>query len=161
MTIQDEPNTSQEPDPGASSPPVTRHRKTWWDRIRRKRSRSRVLLILIGGIFQQASPTALIVGGAILALARLLQTWSYGHLHKASRTNPNRPDEVTRSGPYAHVRNPILLGSTGSDIGFLIMAGNPYIFAAYAVAILPIHFIRIIILEEPHLKREYGEAYER
>jgi protein-S-isoprenylcysteine O-methyltransferase Ste14 len=131
-----------------------------WYSIRRKRSRARILFILLGLVFQQATPITLAVGGGVLVLARALQIWSYGHLDKASRTNPHRPDAVTTSGPYAFVRNPIMLGSSFSDVGFLVMAGNPIVLGLYVFLILPLHALRVTRMEEPHLLKEYGEAYE-
>ena len=130
-------------------------------RLRRKRSRARALFIAAGFILQAATPLTLALGGGVLLLARGLQVWSYGHLDKATRTSGNRPPTVTTSGPYAIVRNPIMYGSALSDLGFLMMAGQPVLVAIYIITMFPMHAWRVIRLEEPFLLNEYGEEYER
>ncbi|MCZ6602699.1 MAG: isoprenylcysteine carboxylmethyltransferase family protein [Planctomycetota bacterium] len=130
-------------------------------RLRRKRSRSRSLFIAAGFILQAATPLTLAVGGGVLLLARGLQVWSYGHLDKATRTSAHRPPAVTTSGPYAFVRNPIMYGSALSDLGFLLMAGNPVLVALYLITMVPMHAWRVIRVEEPFLLKEYGEEYRK
>lgn len=132
-----------------------------WYRIRRMRSRARALFIVVGFLFHWANPITLAVGGGILFLARTLQVWAYGHLDKASRTTRNLPGSVTTSGPYAFVRNPIMYGSAFSDIGFLTMTGNPILIGLYVIIMAPVHVSRILRLEEPFLRKEYGEGYDR
>jgi protein-S-isoprenylcysteine O-methyltransferase Ste14 len=69
------------------------------------------------------------------------------------------PDAVIRGGLYARSRNPMYLGV------LLIVAGQAVLFAsrpiaAYA-ALLALGFHLIVVLvEEPHLRRKGGEAYE-
>ena len=128
-------------------------------RLRRRRSRARVLFIIIGAVFQTATPWTLAVGGGVLVMARLLQVWSYGHLDKSSRTNPYQPPTITTSGPYAFVRNPIMLGSSFSDMGYLLMAGNWVVLGAYIIIMMPVHAWRVLRVEEPHLLRSFGEPY--
>lgn len=150
--------TPGEPPDGAPEEPRRKKRKSWL-RMRRKRSRARVAFIIAGVVFQMATPWTLAVGGAVLVLARLLQVWSYGHLDKSSRTNPYQPPTITTSGPYAFVRNPIMLGSSFSDIGYLIMAGNWVVLGLYIIIIMPLHAWRVLKVEEPHLLEGFGEPY--
>ena len=136
-------------------------KKRKWPHIRRTRSRVRVLLIVAGMILHRATPWTLAVGGGILLLARALQVWAYGHLDKATRSKRGMPPTVTTSGPYAHVRNPIMYGSALSDIGYLTMAGNPILLGIYIITMAPVHIRRVFRLEEPFLRKEFGESYER
>ena len=132
----------------------------WGLRFRRMRSRIRVRFILAGYLGQWATPLTLAIGGGVLLLARVLQVWAYGHLDKASRTSGHRPPAVTSSGPYAHVRNPIMFGSAFSDVGFLVMTGNPFLLGAYIIIMGPVHVLRILRVEEPFLRKRYGEAFD-
>jgi protein-S-isoprenylcysteine O-methyltransferase Ste14 len=48
-----------------------------------------------------------------------LRIWAAGHLKKTK--------EVTTTGPYAYVKNPLYLGTLLILIGFCLMARNPYL----------------------------------
>ena len=63
-----------------------------------------------------ARPTVprLLVGGAVALAGVLIRAWAAGHIVKK--------DRLTISGPYAHTRNPLYLGSFLIGAGFAIAA---------------------------------------
>ena len=68
-----------------------------------------------------ARPTALSfgLGLAIISLGEVLRFWAAGHLQKN--------EVLTTTGPYAHVKHPLYIGTILVTMGFCIMADNIYI----------------------------------
>ena len=60
-------------------------------------------------LFAEPTPVTIACGAAIAALGLLVRAWASGHLRKMA--------ELTTSGPYAHMRNPLYFGT------FLIVVG--------------------------------------
>ena len=90
-------------------------------------------------------------GIPLIVLGESLRTWAAGHLVKDER--------LTIGGPYAHVRNPLYLGSLLNTVGFLLVLGDwllAAIFLAHAIAI----YLPTVKQEEDYLRRMYGEAFE-
>lgn len=90
-------------------------------------------------------------GIPLVALGESLRTWAAGHLVK--------DETLTVGGPYAHVRNPLYLGSLLNTLGFLVILGDlllAAIFLALAVAV----YLPTVKQEEDYLRRMHGEAFE-
>lgn len=65
----------------------------------------------------QPTPASLIAGGILVAAGEAVRLWASGHLQR------NR--EVTTSGPYAYVRDPLYLGRLLILTGACVMAWGP------------------------------------
>lgn len=82
--------------------------------ILKRLARLRVPLgfMFFGVAYWLASPTpnALALGAAVASIGQVLRIWAAGHIEKGR--------EVTRSGPYRHVRHPLYVGSAIMAIGF-------------------------------------------
>lgn len=90
-------------------------------------------------------------GIPLVVLGEALRTWAAGHLVK--------DESLTVGGPYAHVRNPLYLGSLLNTLGFLVILGDlllAAIFLALAIAI----YLPTVKQEEDYLCRMHGEAFE-
>ena len=94
-----------------------------------------------------------IVTGTILILGgEVIRMWAAGHLRK----NEN----LTVTGPYAYVKNPLYIGSILITTGFCILADNIYILAAATLAFC-FHYIPYKKrVEGERLKRIFGSRYE-
>jgi len=102
-----------------------------------------------------ASPTppSLIAGGIAVAIGELIRLWATGHL--------TRNQEVTTSGPYAYVRDPLYLGRLFLITGFCIMAWG------YALLLLPVGLAVFFLNYMPRKYRKemrrlenlFGETY--
>jgi protein-S-isoprenylcysteine O-methyltransferase Ste14 len=90
-------------------------------------------------------------GLPLILLGEALRTWAAGHLLK--------DEELTVSGPYAHVRNPLYLGSSLSGVGFLVILGDWRLAAAFLVIAIAI-YIPTVKQEEDYLRRMHGQAFE-
>jgi protein-S-isoprenylcysteine O-methyltransferase Ste14 len=111
-----------------------------------------ILLVII-----LARPTvlSLIVGVIIICIGESIRIWAAGHLVR------NR--EVTTSGPYAYLRDPLYLGRLFLLIGFCIMSWG------YSLILLPIglwvfflnYMPRKYRKEMIRLEKRFGEGYKR
>ncbi len=85
-----------------------------------------------------------LAAGVPISLAGLaLRAWAAGHLEK------NR--ELTSSGPYAFVRNPLYIGTLLVAAG-LVVASQRWLLAAIFAAVFLLIYLPVIELEEQHLR---------
>ena len=96
-----------------------------------------------------ATPQKLAIGGVIALLGVLIRAWSTGHIVKNQK--------LTTTGPYAHTRNPLYLGS------FLLALG--FAFAAHWLAMLLVIAFWVAVYgptitrERDYLRSVYGADY--
>ena len=87
---------------------------------------------------------------AVSLLLVLPGLWLRGYASGYVRKNT----ELTTSGPYAHTRNPLYLGSMLIAFGFALAAWNLWIFLALAV-LFAIIYIPTILSEEAFLRSRF------
>ncbi|UCH36173.1 MAG: isoprenylcysteine carboxylmethyltransferase family protein [Armatimonadota bacterium] len=94
-----------------------------------------------------------LAAGTLLALAgEALRFWAAGHLVK---------DQVlTVTGPFAHTRHPLYVGSTLIGIGLCV---GSHIWWSYIlfVVVVAAFYVPTALYEEKRLTRTYGDAYVR
>lgn len=80
--------------------------------------------IIIVVLYYAAKPElAWFIPGAVVAvMGEALRMWAAGHLRKNK--------ELTTTGPYAHVKNPLYIGTLLLTLGYSAMAKNIYIMIA-------------------------------
>ncbi len=96
-------------------------------------------------------PRWILIGAAVAAIGLLIRGASSGHLRKDR--------ELATSGPYAHTRNPLYLGSAFLAAGFAI-AGGSWWAGLLVVAYFGIFYYAVIRNEEQDLHRRFGEAFD-
>ncbi len=101
-------------------------------------------------LFALPTPLTLAIGAAIAFAGLLLRAWASGHIIKN--------DRLATSGPYAHTRNPLYLGS------FLIAAGFA-VAAHWSLLLLVIAFFALVYAptierERQNIRGRFGEAYD-
>jgi protein-S-isoprenylcysteine O-methyltransferase Ste14 len=94
---------------------------------------------------------SLAASAAIVALGVALRAYASGHLRKAS--------ELTTTGPYAHTRNPLYLGSVVIAGGFAV-AARSYWIALALVVIFALVYVPVIRFEEEYLRSQFPEFEE-
>ena len=119
----------------------------WLNRVRTWLPPAFVVLALALSV-----PAWVLWGIPLVVLGEALRTWAAGHLLK--------DEQLTVGGPYAHVRNPLYLGSLLSGIGFLVIVGNWQIAVAFVAASLAI-YLPTVKQEEDYLRRMHGEAFDQ
>ena len=97
----------------------------------------------------------LICGLAMIILGEILRIWATGHLEK----NKN----LTTSGPYGYIKNPMYAGSFIILMGFNMLAINPYIL--YIILVELVAFMLVYIptkrrIESTRLIDKFGTVYE-
>ena len=92
------------------------------------------------------------IGIFFVFLGEIIRIWAAGHLQKN--------EVMTVTGPYAHVKNPLYIGSIFITAGFCIMADNIYLLAA-AFFMFCFHYIPYKKrVEGDRLKKIFGSQYE-
>jgi protein-S-isoprenylcysteine O-methyltransferase Ste14 len=102
-------------------------------------------------------PLTLAVGGAVAVLGLLLRAWASGHIRKNA--------ELAVSGPYAHTRNPLYLGSFVLGLGFTVAASSSLwlflmlggLFASLFLGI----YLPVMHVEATTLAELFGDDYRR
>ena len=102
-------------------------------------------------------PSTLAAGGTVALLGLALRAWASGHIRKNS--------ELAISGPYAHTRNPLYLGSLVMGLGFTVAAsGTWWMFlllgGLFATLFLGI-YLPVMRVEAATLESLFGEHYKR
>jgi protein-S-isoprenylcysteine O-methyltransferase Ste14 len=91
---------------------------------------------------------SLMEGSVLIVLGLALRGVASGHLRKNA--------EVTTSGPYAYLRNPLYLGSLIAAAGFAVAARDMWLAAAMFVFFLAVYF-PVIFSEEAWLRANFPE----
>jgi protein-S-isoprenylcysteine O-methyltransferase Ste14 len=103
-----------------------------------------------------ARPTwpSLAAGGAIALFGLALRAWAAGHLAKYER--------LSTSGPFAHLRNPLYVGTLTVGVGFAV-AGAHLGIGLLLVAFFVLLYLPVIEEEESYLRKKFPDfaAYER
>jgi protein-S-isoprenylcysteine O-methyltransferase Ste14 len=120
----------------------------------RKKARFQVALLLgiILLVFSHTKDDVMRMGIPFVFLGELLRIWANGHIKKSQ--------ELTTSGPYAYVRNPLYLGTSIIVLGFCIISRN-IILSFIALICFSLLYRNKILSEEKDLKHKFGEEYER
>ncbi|HET7439916.1 MAG TPA: isoprenylcysteine carboxylmethyltransferase family protein [Terriglobales bacterium] len=118
-----------------------------WPSIAR-RIRVPVGFIFAVGYLWLARPTgSSIAVGAVIAVPGLwLRGLASGHIEKN--------EQLTTSGPYAHTRNPLYLGSLILAAAFAVAARSPWIVLLMALIFIGI-YLPVIQSEEDFLRRTF------
>jgi protein-S-isoprenylcysteine O-methyltransferase Ste14 len=100
-----------------------------------------------------AKPTAVSIlsGTALVVPGLALRALASGHVQKN--------EQLTTSGPYAHTRNPLYLGSLMLAAGFALAARSWWIAGALVVFFLVI-YIPVIRAEEAFLRQRFPQFEE-
>jgi protein-S-isoprenylcysteine O-methyltransferase Ste14 len=129
--------------------------KPYADRVARLRVPCGFLLVAAFAWFAAPTPGSLAIGLPVAAAGLLLRGWAAGHLAKNER--------LATSGPYAHVRNPLYIGTLTVAAGLAICSREPLLAALFG-AVFALVYLPAIELEEQHLRKlfpEYAQYAER
>src|ERR1700704_1236161 len=112
--------------------------------------------LLVAAFLWWSSPTwRSLAWGVPVAFAGLaLRAWASGHLEK------NR--ELSTSGPYSYVRNPLYIGTLAVAAGFVI-ASRQWGLGVLFAAVFLLVYLPVVELEEQHLRKLFPAYadYER
>ena len=123
-----------------------------WSRVAR---RIRVPLGFVFAVlyFWLARPTwrSIALGSVVIAPGLLIRALASGHVRKN--------EALATSGPYAHTRNPLYLGSLLIGVGFAVAARSEWVGIALVVMFFAI-YLPVIRGEEAFLRQRFPEFEE-
>ena len=114
-----------------------------------------VYALLVILILHARRPNALsaALGLTPIVLGQAIRIWACGHLVKNKR--------LTTSGPYAHVKNPLYLGTILITAGFCVFTRLWWMLLVVAVGFFLYYLPRKKKIEGDRLRQIYGEAWDR
>jgi protein-S-isoprenylcysteine O-methyltransferase Ste14 len=124
-------------------------------------------LVVIGSLFtdQVLALPALVpgalgrsIGAVLLASGLALWSWSIA-LFKGRGVPVNPPRELIAVGPYAWVRNPMLLGFFAAFLGLGFLLHSVALVFVWTPAFVVLNLIELKLVEEPELERRIGAIY--
>ena len=101
--------------------------------------------------FARPGPRSILLGAFVGALGLLIRAYAAGYLHKQ--------EVLTVTGPYAHTRNPLYLGSAVLAVGAAI-ATRSWISASILLLYFAIFYSMVMRREEKELRLKHGAAFE-
>ena len=102
-----------------------------------------------------------LVGGVPVALGGVLCGWCILCFVKAKGTPVpiNPPTSLVIDGPYAWSRNPMVTGVFAGLFGAGCLLHSIGIVAFTTLAYVLLHILELKLLEEPNLRKRYGESF--
>lgn len=127
-----------------------------------------LLLVVLGSLFTDGvlALPALVPGAlggsiGIVLLAAGLALWGWCIALFRGRGVPvNPPRELVAVGPYAWVRNPMLLGFLVAFVGLGFVLHSVSLVLIWTPAFVILNVIELKLVEEPGLERRLGATYE-
>lgn len=105
------------------------------------------------------SEVRLKAGGLCLVLTGLgVRAWAAGSAGRHTRSAKVEGSKLATGGPYAHVRNPIYLGSIILGIGMVLLIGDRRLLAPCALTFLGL-YSGLIPAEEDFLSQQFPDEY--
>jgi protein-S-isoprenylcysteine O-methyltransferase Ste14 len=106
---------------------------------------------------------ALALPGAVLIAAGLaLVVWTialFGTVGKGTLAPWDPTSRLVVRGPYRHVRNPMISGVLGILLGEAVLLGSVPLLVWFGL-VLAVNAVYMPLVEEPGLRRRFGEDYE-
>ncbi len=129
--------------------------KAYADAVAKLRVPAGFVLVAAFLYFADPTPKSLSIGVSVALGGLMIRGWAAGHLEK------NR--QLAMSGPYAHLRNPLYLGTLIVALGFVIAARRWELGLLFALVFGGV-YLPVIELEEQHLRElfpGYGDYASR
>jgi protein-S-isoprenylcysteine O-methyltransferase Ste14 len=120
-----------------------------------------VPLLILGGDLDLAAPLLVAVGAALIAAGAALWAWTVSLFTTVGRGTLAPWDPTRRlvvSGPYRHVRNPMITGVVTVLLGEALVFGSVGLLA-WALAFFLVNAAWFVLVEEPGLVERFGEDY--
>ena len=127
-----------------------------------------VTLVVPAAIVRQNRPVevrwALALPGAVLIAAGLaLVVWTialFGTVGKGTLAPWDPTSRLVVRGPYRHVRNPMISGVLGILLGEAVLLGSVPLLVWFGL-VFAVNAVYMPLVEEPGLRRRFGEDYEK
>ena len=127
--------------------------KRYAETVARTRVTAGFVIAALFALLSEPTIHSLGLGASVAPLGMFLRGWAAGHLEKNQR--------LTTSGPFAHLRNPLYVGTLITGLG-LAMAASHIGVGALMLAFFLLFYLPVVEEEESHLRKLFPEyaAYE-
>lgn len=102
-------------------------------------------------IAARPSPGSLLTGGAVAAIGLAIRAWASGYLRKN--------EQLTITGPYAHTRNPLYLGTFLLGTGVALSAGTWW-FTVLFITLYLFIYLPVMFAEAQTMRDLFPNEYE-
>jgi Phospholipid methyltransferase len=126
---------------------VSQPRKFWM----RWRVRTGYPVGFVYWLLAAPTPRSILIGGIVAACGLLVRGASSGYLRK--------DQALATSGPYAHTRNPLYLGSAFLAGGFAV-AGRSWWAGLLVAAYFAVFYYAVMRNEEEDLRKRFGAVFD-
>ncbi len=109
------------------------------------------LFIGVLAIFARSSDQGFRIGIPVILLGEAIRIWASGYIQKAK--------ELTTTGPYAYVRNPLYVGNFLIGLGFCLIIWHPIVVALYSIGFFAVYWVTVRG-EEQRLTWTFKENYQ-
>jgi protein-S-isoprenylcysteine O-methyltransferase Ste14 len=120
-----------------------------------------VLILWRNGVELAPWPLA-VVGVALIALGLVLVAWTitlFGRLGNGTLAPWEPTSRLVVAGPYRHVRNPMISGVLAILLGEAALFGSMALVVWFG-GVLAVNAVYFPLVEEPGLRRRFGDDYE-
>ena len=103
-----------------------------------------------------------LAGFALVILGFALVAWclvTFAFVGKGTAAPFDPPRNLVVVGPYRFVRNPIYIGAVLAMLGAALVLWSAWL-VLYALVVLVVTHLLVILYEEPHLRRVFGQPYD-
>ncbi len=121
-----------------------------WIKVARWRVPLGFATFIAAFVLATPTPRTFLIGAVIAVMGQTLRVWAAGHIEKGR--------EVTRSGPYRHLRHPLYVGSLLMGAGFVIASASVWT-AVLAVAYFTVTYVAAVRSEEATLDARFAGEY--
>jgi protein-S-isoprenylcysteine O-methyltransferase Ste14 len=105
---------------------------------------------------QSAALLPLVIGATIYVRC----VWDFARTGRGTPAPIDAPRVLVVRGLYEYVRNPIYIGILLIVLGWSVYFGSARL-VLYAAALAIVFHVFVVLVEEPTLRRHFGESYER
>ena len=126
-----------------------------------------VTLVVPAAIVRQDRPVEVrwalaLPGGVLIAAGLALVVWTialFGTVGKGTLAPWDPTSRLVVRGPYRHVRNPMISGVLGILLGEAVLLGSVPLLIWFGL-VFAVNAVYMPLVEEPGLRRRFGEDYE-
>lgn len=101
-----------------------------------------------------------VIAMAVGVVLLLTCIWEFAHSGRGTLSPVDPPRELVVRGLYRYVRNPMYLSVTTIVLGEVLLTGSRPLLIYWAIWFAAVN-VFVIGYEEPTLRRQFGESYER
>jgi protein-S-isoprenylcysteine O-methyltransferase Ste14 len=106
-----------------------------------------------------AGLNALGIAVALAGQALRAAVIGYAYIRRGGKNRRIHADVLVAEGFFAHSRNPLYVGNLLALTGFTLIHNSPLCYLA-GLPFFAFAYLSIVVAEEDHLRRRFGDAYE-